>query len=46
MDELLLIKVAITVLGLIVFGILLTMYEFREHIVEHYKKKRGKRKAK
>jgi hypothetical protein len=46
MDEILLLKVAITVLGLIVFGILLTMYEFREHIVEHYKKKKAKRKTK
>jgi hypothetical protein len=45
MDDILLLKVAITVLGLIVFGILLTMYEFREHIVEHYKKKRAKKKS-
>jgi len=42
MDDILLLKVAITILGLVVFGILLTMYEFREH----YKKKRASKKAK
>lgn len=43
MDDTLLIKVGITVLGLVVFGILLTMYEFREHIFETIKKKRKKK---
>lgn len=42
MDETLLFKVGITVLGLVVFGIALTAYEFREHIVETFKKKKKK----
>jgi hypothetical protein len=30
------------VLGLVVFGIVLTLYEFREHIVEKLKKRKKK----
>jgi len=42
-DETLLLKVAIAVLGLVVLGIALTVYEFREHIIERFKKRRGKK---
>ena len=42
MDDTLLIKVGITLLGLLVFGIFLTMYEFREHIIEKIKKRKKK----
>ena len=42
MDDALLIKIAVAVLGLIVLGIALTVYEFREHIIEHIKKRRKK----
>jgi hypothetical protein len=42
MDEQLLLKVGITVLGLVIFGIALTAYEFREHIIEKFKKKKKK----
>ena len=42
MDDTLMIKVGITVLGLVVFGIVLTLYEFREHIVEKLKKRKKK----
>jgi hypothetical protein len=45
MDTELLIKVGITVLGLVVFGIFLTMYEFREHIIERFKKRKNKPKG-
>lgn len=40
MDDVLLIKVAIAVFGLMVIGLGLTIYEFREHIMEHLKRRR------
>jgi hypothetical protein len=42
MDDTLLVKVGITVVGLVIFGIALTAYEFREHIVERFKKRKKK----
>lgn len=41
----LLIKIAILVICLIALGIALTAYEFREHIIEHIKKRRSRRQS-
>jgi glucose uptake protein GlcU len=43
MDDSLLINVGITILILVIFGIFLTAYEFREHIIERIKKRRRKK---
>lgn len=42
MEYTLLVKIGIAILGLVILGIALTVYEFREHIIEHFKK-RGKK---
>lgn len=45
MDEALLVKVAVVVFGLMLVGIGLTVYEFREHIMEAHKKRKQKKKG-
>ena len=40
--ESILIKIALVVAGLIVVGIALTAYEFREHIIKHFQRKEHK----
>lgn len=44
MDDTLILKVAIVIFGLLVFGIGLTIYEFREHIMEQHRKRRERKK--
>ncbi len=46
MDDALLIKIAVVIFGLMLVGIGLTVYEFREHIMEQHKKRKLKRKQK
>lgn len=42
MSNELLLKIAISVFILLITGIGLTIYEFREHIIEHKKKSKAK----
>jgi hypothetical protein len=46
MDDTLLLKIAIAVFGLLLVGMGLTVYEFREHIMEQHRLRRAKHKQK